>query len=517
MALRTKDPSTALGKTATKGVAWSFLRESVSELLLFPASMLMARLLTPDEFGIAAAANFFTLLAGRLSELGFNAALVRSKEIKPIHLSTVFVVNLVLGVLSFALLVAISPLVGDFYGTPEPGQVLPIAALAFLIGPFGAVPAAILAREMQYQKATVVDWAQLTAFSLVGLLLAWSGFSYMSMVYARLAASCTSVTFRIWFARWRPSVRFSWPALREILSFGAGVHAKRLLDYAAQQGDNVLVGKFMGMTALGLYDKAFSTMDRFLSRMGSGPGVVFRIFAVIHEEPDRFRRAYQKVMMSASLVGFPVFAGLFVAAPQVMTVLFGEQWLSSVTPFRLLCLAGALKLLNTYASSVIQATGQVWSEVWRQVLLIAMIGGGIVTLRAWGPTGAAMAVLVATGVMSILMHTLLRRISGLRWSDIGLPLAPAALCAFSVAAVAFGIELAFREAYSNPSPVALLLVQVLAAGIAAAMFVVLAPFKDLKILVRDVTKNLAPSFIRRQPWARTYWMSVPNEGKSAEL
>ena len=88
--------------------------------------------------------------------------------------------------------------------------------------------------------------------------------------------------------------------------FGAGVHAKRLLDYTAQQGDNLVVGKFMGMTALGLYDKAFSTMNRFLARMNTGgPGVMFRIFAVIHEEPERFRRAYQRVMMSASLAGAP--------------------------------------------------------------------------------------------------------------------------------------------------------------------------------------------------------------------
>src|SRR6185436_19747876 len=116
---------------------------------------------------------------------------------------------------------------------------------------------------------------------------------------------------------------------------------------------------------------------------------MFRIFAVIHEEPDRFRRAYQRVLMSASLVGFPVFAGLIATAPQLILVLFGQQWLASVPAFQLLCITGMLKLLNTYASSAIQATGNVWSEVWRQVLLLAMMTAGIIAFRAWGPTGAA--------------------------------------------------------------------------------------------------------------------------------
>jgi len=139
----------SLGTKTTRGVAWSFLRSSGQELLLFPGSMLLARMLTPKEFGIAAAAGFFTVLAGRLSDLGFNAALVRSKVVLPIHLSTVFVVNVVVGVTSFLVLTAIAPFVAAFYNTPETGAILPIAALSFLIVPLGTIPAAILTRDMR--------------------------------------------------------------------------------------------------------------------------------------------------------------------------------------------------------------------------------------------------------------------------------------------------------------------------------------------------------------------------------
>ena len=149
------DPKKSLGKTAQKGVVWSFLRESVSELLVFPASMVLARLLTPREFGVAAAAAFFIQLAGRLSEMGFNAALTRSKVVEPIHLSTVFVVQMVIGVIMFATMVILSPWIGAFYNMPEATHVLPISAIAFLIAPFGSVQGALLQRNLPWFRTPV--------------------------------------------------------------------------------------------------------------------------------------------------------------------------------------------------------------------------------------------------------------------------------------------------------------------------------------------------------------------------
>src|SRR6185503_1341373 len=147
------DKNRALGKTAQRGMAWSFVRESVSEILLFPTSMLIARILTPEEFGVAAAALFFILLGSRLSELGFNAAIVRAKSIEPIHLSTIFVVQLALGVVAFAAMVVLAPWIGRFYSLPEPMKVVTVSALSFLIMPFGAVPSALLQRNFEYRKS----------------------------------------------------------------------------------------------------------------------------------------------------------------------------------------------------------------------------------------------------------------------------------------------------------------------------------------------------------------------------
>ncbi len=468
--------------------------------------MILARLLTPREFGIAAAAGFFTLLAGRLSALGFNAALVRAKVVLPTHLSTVFIVNLAVGVLTFSVLTAITPFVARFYDTPETGAILPVAAVAFLIVPFGTVPAAMLTREMRFRESAIIDWYYTLTFAGTTTLLAWLGFSYMSMVYGRLASMAVLTISRIAYVPWRPSFTFSKAALYELLSFGAGVHVKSLLDFTAQNIDNLVVGKLFGMASLGFYDKAFGTMNRFLVRLNTGgPGIAFRAFAIIQDEPARFRRAYGKVVMSSALLAFPIFAGLIAAAPQFIVVLFGERWRPAAAPFQLLCVAACLKLLNMYASSANQAVGRVWSEVWRQGLYVTLIVGGLMLLRNRGPVGAAAGVLFATAVMTVLMHVLLTSSTHLRWIDVLRPQLPGVLCAGGVGTTVMLVEFGLARTLGHPpAPWLLLGVQAIAAGIFYCAFVLFAPHPELRILVREVAEDLAPASVKRHRLVQLY-------------
>jgi len=467
--------------------------------------MILARLLTPREFGVAAASAFFMQLAGRLFEFGFNATLVRSKTIEPIQMSTIFVTQLVVGVAMYFVMVTLAPWIGVFFQMPEATTVLPVAALAFLIGPWGSIPAALLQRRFEYKKSTTVDWVQLLVTSVTNIAFAMLGYGYMSIIYGRLSSSVAAQVMRIYFAKWRPSFKFSWAALRAVFPTSSAFFAKRLLDYMAQNGDNLVVGKVQGLTALGLYDKAYSTMNRFLVRLNTGgPGVMFRIFAVIHEEPERFRRAYTKVMLSASMLGFPFFATLIAMAPQLMLVMFGPQWSSAAAPFALLCASGSFKLLNTYASSATQAAGRIWSEVWRQILFVAMIVGFIFAFRDWGPTGAAAGVLCATVVMTVLMHWLLHRVTHLPWSRILKPLVPALVCSAGVAGVVIALEYAMRMAIPRPGPWLLVACQAPVAALFVAGFALFAPFGDLRDLVLELTDTLAPKAIKQHRWARAY-------------
>ncbi len=492
------------GRIAKVGAIWSFVRASGGQLIAIPTVMIMARLLSPEEFGIAATAAFFSMLTSRISKLGLNAALVRVKDLHEEHKASVLLLNLAVGVLMYLALRLSAPAIAAFYHSPETGEILPVVALNFLVVPFGSVSAALISRQMRFRAGAASQWASGITYSTTGIALAWNGFSFWSIVYAQLAANIALTATRLSLGRWRPRLGFSTRALGEVLPFGAGIYVKRLLDYSSQHLDSLVVGRVLGMTALGFYDKARGTMSRLLTRFTLAPDVSFRIFALIQEDPERLRRAYGKVILSMSLVGYPLFATLIVVAPQFIVVAFGDQWVPATLPFQILCAAGALRLLNTYASSIIQATGLIWSEVWRKMLYATLIVVGTLILSRRGLVGAAVAVLGATLVITVLMQHLVRQIAGLRWRDLLAPQMPGFLCGIGLTVTLTTTASQMRTFFSvDPAPWQFLGIQVTTAALFFTAFVLFAPFTAVRELAHEVVSDFAPGLARfvsfRQP------------------
>jgi PST family polysaccharide transporter len=474
---------------------WSFLREGVSELITTPTAIIMARLLSPFDFGVAASAAFFLMMATRLTNFGFNVALVRIKELRPEHCSSVFVVNLGLGILAYATLVSTAELMGAFFRAPQVAQVIPIAAVTFLIGPFATVPAALMSRHMQFQRSAVVDWIGGLGEAISAILFAWAGYGFWSIVYARLIAEVLSSGTRLALGGWMPRFTFSLEAMKEVFPFGAGLFLKRLLDYAATHVDNVVVGRMLGVATLGFYDKAFVTVGKVLMRINrGGPMVSFRVFALIHEEEERFRQAFRKVVLAAGLLTYPLLIGLAAAASEVIGVLYGERWLPSVPAFQLLCLAGMLKVTNEYAGMAAQASGRIWNQVWRQsvytALIVVLVGVG----SRWGLTGAAAGVLAATLAMTMLMNGLL-----MHTTAISLRALLGAQLPGAVAALAVGFAVSGARFLLMPLTEArwqLLGGEVLAAAFACVLFLKLNRFREVRPLLRDTVQDLSPRLAR---------------------
>jgi len=390
--------------------------------------------------------------------------------------------------------------VGAFFRSPETAQILPIASLVFLIVPIGTVPNALLARDLRYREITYISWINTLSSAVSTVLFAWFGFGFWSLVYGQLISAVASTLAKILYARWRPTIGFKIRAARETLSFGAAIYVLRLLEYGALNLDSLAVGRTMGMATLGFYDKAFNLMQRVSDRLNqAGPTISFRVFAVIQDEEERFRKGYRKVILSITLIAYPLLAGLGFAAYPLFEVLFGRPWLQAALPFQILCLAGALKTLNTYAASVVEARGKAWAETWRQGLYALLIVGGVVGLSPWGTVGAAIAVLAATVVMGLLMHQLLKATTPLTWDDILSPQVPALVCVAGMSLLLVGA----RYLLGRWSPTALVELTVYAAVCAVflAGFVWFTPRRDVRNLVDDVVEHLLPAARRMLPGA----------------
>jgi PST family polysaccharide transporter len=424
---------------------------------------------------------------------GFNQALIRLKEVRSEHLSSVCIVNMVIGGSAWLVLALSAPWLSAAFSIHETAPVIPIAAMGFVIEAIGSVSQAVMTRDLKFWKGTMSGWVGSVVMSILSITLAWSGFGFWSLVYATLAGTLVQSVLLTYLTPWPFRLKFSMAAMREIFSYGMGVHAKRLLEYASLNLDNLVVGKMLGLTALGFYDKAFTLMDKAVTRVnGFGNSVTFRVFAVIHEEAERFRRAYCKVILTVTLLSFPFLVACIITAPELMTTLFGSAWLAAAVPFQILCASGMLRMLNAYASSATQASGWIWSEVWRQGIYTALIVGLIAGMSRWGLPGAAAGVLLATAAMTVLMHSMLFRVTGLTLRRLMGAQAPALICCAGLGVILTVTNRLVRAYVAEPAPWQLLAPEVLTGAVFYFLFLLFAQFPAVRELVDDGLDHLSP-------------------------
>jgi O-antigen/teichoic acid export membrane protein len=489
-------PQGSYGKLAKRGLVWGVVREGVRFIVLIPTGMLVARLLSPQESGIAAAAYFVMQLGGRLTQFGLGVSLVRAKTVTDVHVSSVFVLNLLAGALASALFAVAGPSLGGVIGSDEAAALLPIAGLGFLIGAFGSVPSALLSRAMRYREGATSDLLANLVYSVSLVTMAWLGFSYWSVVYSILLSDVVRVVCRTWMSRFVPRLEFSRAAARDILSFGLGIYVKNLLEYCTQNIDNLIVGRLLGMTSLGYYDKAFNLVTKLGERISlGGPGVSLTAFARMQDDLPRFRRAYRKVILAASLLSYPVLAGIALVSAELVEVMFGTRWLPAALPLRILCVAAMLRQVSFYASSATQAQGYIWSEVKRQAVAVVVLAVGVVSLSRWGLAGAALGVLISAVFSTVMLQLLVRRLTALTWGDLLQPQVPGLLCAACTVTVAAAVRQLLTSWLGDPSALIVLVACAAAGGMATLAFLLFAPFAAMQEIVRETLKDLGLTFL----------------------
>jgi O-antigen/teichoic acid export membrane protein len=421
---------------------------------------------------------------------------VRMKDLREEHRASVFFLNMTFGLVLWGALMFAAPSIGAMYDDPRVSGALRVAAMIFLVNFFGAVEFALLQRDMKFKEMAYVEWTQPLVFFPVAVGMAWNGYGYWALLVGQLVSNAASTAAKVYFGRWRPSLAFTRQGLADTVPFGMGIYAKRLLTYTAENLDSLIVGSLFGVTWLGYYDKAFNAVDNLTNRLALGGNVMFRIFALIQDERERFIRAYNKVVLAGTIVTLPVFAGLIVAAPEFIVVVFGEKWRPAVVPFQFLCGAGALRLVSGYASSAVQANGQIWGEVWRKVAHVALIVVLLLAFKPWGIAGAGVAVFLATLVLGVLMQGLVGSIVGFTWRERLVPLRPSIIGAIGTAAIVSAVTIGVRGAVPAVPDWAVLVVQTTAGGLFWLAFILFVRFSDLQDVVDEVIDDVLPPFIR---------------------
>ncbi len=390
MATEEETRPTGLTKRALSGTAWSALSTAGRQVLTFASLATVARMLGPSAYGVMGMAALVMAFINNFRDLGTAVAIVQKPSVSTRLLSSLFWINLALGV-GLCLLVSLSaPAAARFFQTPDLTGVLRLVSISFVFASCGVVHNALLNREMLFRAFAVVDLTSAVVTYLVALVSAYSGHGVWSLVYANMASSLVS-TVGYWIAyRFRPSFVFDWVEVRSIARFSSNLSGFGLVNYIYRNADNLIVGKVLGPVPLGFYQMAYNMMLTPLQNISSViTQVLFPAFSRIQDDDKRFREAYVRGCTLIALLTFPIMAGLAVTADPLIRALLGTKWLGTIPIFQILAPVGLMQSIQTTTGVVYQAKGRTdWMFRWSFVTLVTTLCAFVIGV-GWGAKGVA--------------------------------------------------------------------------------------------------------------------------------
>ena len=346
-----------LGDRAVHATLWSGLEGLGRALLQFAITVVLARLLTPADFGVAAILALFTAVASVIADLGLTTYLVRNPHLEDPEASTAFFASIAVGVACAGMLTVCGPLLSRFFRAPALDEMLAVVSLSLVVGVTGSVHAALLARRLEFRRLSGAGIASLLAGGTVAVALALAGFGAWSLVWQSLVQAFV-FTALVWFLEsWRPQLRWSRTALVHMLGFGLPWMLARMLDAGFSRAHAAFLGRSFDVTAVGLFDRARAIQQLPANLLtGVVSRVALPVFAHARQKPDiaRGMEAASRVLM---FLNAPLMAGLAATADDAIVLLFGANWLAAAHPMRILCLAGLLWPLQAMNVAALTALG----------------------------------------------------------------------------------------------------------------------------------------------------------------
>jgi O-antigen/teichoic acid export membrane protein len=400
------------------GVRWTGGSQVIQQVLNLGFSVVMARLLAPEDFGLLAMASVFTGVVFLVLDLGLGSALIQRKTITEQQVSSIFWMNVFTGVVMTLVGIGASWAIASFYSTPAVQPIVVGLSLNFLVFSLSATQQALLTRQMNFQSLELRTLGGHLVGTLCGVGMAFAGFGVWSLV-ARIVITGFVGMVLLWsVSGWRPDWYFRWADVQQLMGYSNDVLSSNFLNYIGRNADNFLIGRFVGITELGYYALAYNVMRLPVQRFSQVLiRVLFPAMARLQEDIHKLKHGWFRATRLAGAVTLPMMLGLIVLAPQLVPVVYGEQWIPVVPVLQVLSISGIIQAIALLDGTILLAIGRSRLKLKITTLGITLAVTSFIIGLPFGILGVATCFVIANAFTSALSLYLALRCVGSNYLD----------------------------------------------------------------------------------------------------
>lgn len=431
----------SLKQKAASGMVWTALQKYSTMFIQFISGIILARLLTPYDYGCIGMLSVFMVLAEAFIEGGFGAALIQKKTPTQEDYSTIFWWNMGMAVLMYAILFISAPAISRFYKIPLLCDVLRVQGLVLFIYAFNIVQRNQLRKMLNFKVLSIVTITTSIISLIVTIFMAYKGFGVWALVAQNLISAAIPAIVFWFFIKWRPILAFSKQSFKELFGFGVYMFMTQLLNNFSVKIQGLLIGKVYSPATMGYYSKAHSTENLASSSISSiMTQVTYPLYAEAQNDLKLLANMIRRLTMTISYLTFPLLFILLLLAKPIFVLLYSERWLASIPYFQVLCVAGMGVSLTAVNTQAIAAIGKskvmfVWTFVKRGIGIAMIVGG----LFLFGMKGLLAAVVLSNWFSYFVNICLVSKHIGYHfWKQIK-DLMPVVVVSLIAAAISYGV------------------------------------------------------------------------------
>ena len=377
-------PADNLKHKAATGIIWTAVQKYSTMAIGFISSIILARLLTPADYGAIGMLAIFMSLAEVFIDAGFGSALIQKKNPTQTDYSTVFYFNIGMAVILYAILFLAAPTIANFYRMPILSKVLRVQGLILFIYAFNIIQRNQIRKNLRFKKLSTISIITSVVALCVTIIMAYKGFGVWALVTQNFIGALIPCVFFWITTDWHPTWEYSWKSFRELFSFGLFMFLTHLFTTFSQRITGLLIGRWYDPGTMGYYSKASETSKQAtLSISGVMIQTTYPLYSAVQDDKERLINIVKRITSTLAYITIPILCILILIAKPLFIFLFSERWLPSVPYFQILCIGGMAGCLQSVNQQTIAAIGKskvffAWTIVKDSMGILLQIGGLII-------------------------------------------------------------------------------------------------------------------------------------------